>query len=291
MRGYHSALRPDVRVNFLWGSLMRITFIGGGNMASALIGGMLKRGAIAADIAVVELQADGRDRLAREFGVRAVEALDASAAGCDLLVLAVKPQQMREVCASIAPLINGQTVLSIAAGLRASDIGRWLGGRARMVRAMPNTPALIGRGVTGLYADASVGAAERARAEELLSAVGRTVWVDDEKLIDAVTAVSGSGPAYVFYFIEAMVRGGEALGLTADQARELAIATFTGASALAAQSPESPATLRERVTSKGGTTEAALKSMNADAVGDAIVRALAAAAARGAELGDQLGAA
>jgi len=270
---------------------MRITFIGGGNMASALIGGMLKRGAIAADIAVVELQADGRDRLAREFGVRAVEALDASAAGCDLLVLAVKPQQMREVCASIAPLIDGQTVLSIAAGLRASDIGRWLGGRARMVRAMPNTPALIGRGVTGLYADASVGDAERARAEELLSAVGRTVWVDDEKLIDAVTAVSGSGPAYVFYFIEAMVRGGEALGLSADQARELAIATFTGASALAAQSPESPATLRERVTSKGGTTEAALKSMNADAVGDAIVRALAAAAARGAELGDQLGAA
>ena len=157
----------------------------------------------------------------------------------------------------------------------------------RLVNRCAN--ALIGQGVTGLYADASLGAAERAQAEQVLSAVGSVVWVDDETLIDAVTAVSGSGPAYVFYFIEALVRGGEALGLSAGQARDLAIATFTGASALAAQSPESPATLRERVTSKGGTTEAALKSMNADAVSDAIVRALAAAAARGAELGDQLG--
>lgn len=270
---------------------MRITFIGGGNMASALIGGMLKRGAQASDIAVVELLAEGRERLVRDFGVRAIGSLDAQAADCDLLVLSVKPQQMREVCAGIAPHMKRQTVLSIAAGLRAADIGRWLGGHTRMVRAMPNTPALIGQGVTGLYADASLGAAERAQAEQVLSAVGSVVWVDDETLIDAVTAVSGSGPAYVFYFIEALVRGGEALGLSADQARELAIATFTGASALAAQSPESPATLRERVTSKGGTTEAALKSMNADAVSDAIVRALAAAAARGAELGDQLGAA
>ncbi len=270
---------------------MRISFIGGGNMASALIGGLLTRGAQASDISVVELQEAGRERLAHEFGVRAIAALDATAAACDLLVLSVKPQQMREVCAGIAPHMDRQTVLSIAAGLRAADIGRWLGGHARMVRAMPNTPALIGKGVTGLYADASVGAAERAQAESVLSAVGQVVWVDDEKLIDAVTAVSGSGPAYVFYFIEAMMRGGEALGLSADQARELAIATFTGASALAAQSPESPATLRERVTSKGGTTEAALHSMNADAVSDAIVRALAAAAARGAELGDQLGAA
>lgn len=270
---------------------MRITFIGGGNMASALIGGMLKRGAQASDVSVVELQPEGRAKLEHDFGVRAVPALDEAAAACDLLVLAVKPQQMREVCAGIAGHMKQQTVLSIAAGLRAADIGRWLGGHTRMVRAMPNTPALIGQGVTGLYADASVGAAERAQAESVLSAVGSVVWVDDEALIDAVTAVSGSGPAYVFYFIEAMVRGGEALGLSADQARALAIDTFTGAAALAAQSTESPATLRERVTSMGGTTEAALKSMNADAVGDAIMRALAAAAARGAELGDQLGAA
>jgi pyrroline-5-carboxylate reductase len=145
--------------------------------------------------------------------------------------------------------------------------------------------------VTGLHADASVSADERTQAEQVLAAVGGTVWVDDEALIDAVTALSGSGPAYVFYFIEAMVRGGEALGLNASQARALALATFTGASALAAQSSESPATLRERVTSKGGTTEAALNAMATDAVGDAIVRAMAAAAARGAELGDQLGAA
>lgn len=270
---------------------MRITFIGGGNMASALIGGLLKRGGNAAEISVVELQADGRERLARDFGVRAVEAPDVEAMRCDVLVLAVKPQQMREVCAGLAPHLNSQTVLSIAAGLRAADLSRWLGGHSRIVRAMPNTPTLIGQGVTGLYADASVSAAERTQAEQVLAAVGSTVWVGDERLIDAVTALSGSGPAYVFYFIEAMVRGGEDLGLTADQARALAIATFTGASALAAQSPESPATLRERVTSKGGTTEAALKSMAADGVGDSIVRALAAAAARGAELGDQLGAA
>jgi pyrroline-5-carboxylate reductase len=269
---------------------MQITFIGGGNMASALIGGWLKRGGDATRITVVEPQADARARLVRDFGVRAIEATDTAALRCDLLVLAVKPQQMREVCAGLAPHLDTQTVLSIAAGLRAGDLSRWLGGHARIVRAMPNTPALIGQGVSGLYADASVSDAERTRAEQVLAAVGTTVWVADERLIDAVTALSGSGPAYVFHFIEAMVRGGEALGLSADQAHRLAIATFTGASALAAQSPESPATLRERVTSKGGTTEAALKSMAADGVADSIARALAAAAARGAELGDQLGA-
>ena len=271
---------------------MQITFIGGGNMASALIGGWLARGGDPAGISVVEPQAETRARLTRDFTVRAVESPDATALRCDLLVLAVKPQQMREVCATLAPHLSVQTVLSIAAGLRATDLSRWLGGHSRIVRAMPNTPALIGQGVTGLYADASsVSAAERAQAEQVLAAVGSTVWVDDEGLIDAVTALSGSGPAYVFYFIEAMMRGGEALGLTAEQARALAIGTFTGASALAAQSSESPAILRERVTSKGGTTEAALRSMADDQVSDAIVRALAAAAARGAELGDQLGAA
>jgi pyrroline-5-carboxylate reductase len=270
---------------------MRITFIGGGNMACALIGGFLKQGGDAARISVVELQAEGRARLSRDFSVRAIAALDDAAMACDLLVLAVKPQQMREVCAALAGRLGRQTVLSIAAGLRVADLSRWLGGHRRVVRAMPNTPALIGQGVTGLHADASVSADERTQAEQVLAAVGGTVWVDDEALIDAVTALSGSGPAYVFYFIEAMVRGGEALGLNASQARALALATFTGASALAAQSSESPATLRERVTSKGGTTEAALNAMATDAVGDAIVRAMAAAAARGAELGDQLGAA
>jgi len=166
----------------------------------------------------------------RDFGVRAIEATDTAALRCDLLVLAVKPQQMREVCAGLAPHLDTQTVLSIAAGLRAGDLSRWLGGHARIVRAMPNTPALIGQGVSGLYADASVSDAERTRAEQVLAAVGTTVWVADERLIDAVTALSGSGPAYVFHFIEAMVRGGEALGLSADQAHRLAIATFTGAS-------------------------------------------------------------
>jgi pyrroline-5-carboxylate reductase len=269
---------------------MRITFIGGGNMASALIGGLLQRGGDAASIAVIEPQAAARSELAARFGVRVLDAPDDRAMRCDLLVLAVKPQQMREVCAGLVRHLDRQTVLSIAAGVRAADLSRWLGGHACIVRAMPNTPALIGQGVAGLYAGASVGAAERAQAEQVLAAVGGTVWVDDERLIDAVTALSGSGPAYVFHFIEAMMRGGEALGLAPDQARALAIATFTGASALAAQSAESPATLRERVTSKGGTTEAALGSMADDGVADAIVRALAAAARRGAELGDQLGA-
>jgi pyrroline-5-carboxylate reductase len=269
---------------------MQITFIGGGNMASALIGGWVRRGGDAAGICVVEPQAASRARLASDFCVRAIETPDATALHCDLIVLAVKPQQMREVCAGLAPGLDHQTVLSIAAGLRAADLSRWLGGYTRIVRAMPNTPALIGQGVTGLYADAAVSDSERAQAEQVLAAVGSTVWVAEERLIDAVTALSGSGPAYVFHFIEAMVRGGEALGLSADQAHRLAVDTFTGAAALAAQSPESPGTLRERVTSKGGTTEAALKSMAADGVADSIVRALAAAAARGAELGDQLGA-
>ncbi|WP_018412350.1 pyrroline-5-carboxylate reductase [Methyloversatilis thermotolerans] len=268
---------------------MKITFVGGGNMASALIGGLLARGASASDLCVIELQAEARARLGSDFGVRTAAALDEDAAACDLLVLAVKPQQMREVCAGIAGRMSGQTVLSIAAGLRVADLSRWLGGHGRIVRAMPNTPALIGQGVTGLYADPALGQAVRDQADQVLRAVGSTVWVDDEKQIDAVTAVSGSGPAYVFYFIESMVRGGEALGLSASQARDLALATFTGAAALAAGSPDSPATLRERVTSKGGTTEAALESMAADQVSDAIVRALAAAATRGAELGDRLG--
>jgi pyrroline-5-carboxylate reductase len=269
---------------------MQITFIGGGNMASALIGGWRARGGDIAGISVVEPLADARARLIRDFGVRAIATADEAALQCDMLVLAVKPQQMREVCAGLVSGLGSQTVLSIAAGLRTADLSRWLGGYSRIVRAMPNTPALIGQGVTGLFAAASVSMGERAQAEKLLAAVGTAVWVEEERLIDAVTALSGSGPAYVFHFIESMVRGGEALGLSSDQAHRLALATFTGASALAAQSPESPATLRERVTSKGGTTEAALKSMAIDGVADSIMRALAAAAARGAELGDQLGA-
>lgn len=268
---------------------MKITFLGGGNMASALIGGLLKQGFAPADIQVVELLQAGRERLVADFGVRAVAALDEQAIACSVLVLAVKPQQMREALAPVAGRLQAQVVLSIAAGLRLQDLSRWLGGHTRLVRAMPNTPALIGRGVTGLYADPSVDEAGRAAVARVAEAVGGAVWVEREALIEAVTAVSGSGPAYVFRFIEALEAAGIAQGLAPDTARALALATFSGAAELAASSSEPPSVLRERVTSKGGTTAAALAVMEEAGLPAIIDRAVAAAAARGAELGDILG--
>jgi pyrroline-5-carboxylate reductase len=268
---------------------MRITFLGGGNMATALIGGLAERGFAGADIQVIDLQADSRTRLAGRFGVRAVDAVDEAALDCEVLVLAVKPQQLRAALAPLAGRLRAQLLVSIAAGIRLADIARWLGGYRRLVRAMPNTPALIGAGVTGLFADPSVDAAGREAAARILAAVGSTVWVADEAQMDAVTAVSGSGPAYVFHFIEALEAGGRSLGFDEATARRLAIDTVLGAARLAAGSDEAPGVLRERVTSKGGTTEAALASLAASGVFDAIVRAVQAAAARGRELGDELG--
>lgn len=268
---------------------MKITFLGGGNMAAALIGGLVKQGFDAAGVQVVELTAEGRDKLASQFGVRAIDALDDQALACDVLVLAVKPQQLKAAVAPIAGRLSSQVVVSIAAGLRLADIGRWLGDYRKLVRAMPNTPALIGAGITGLFADASVDAAGRAAAEQVLAAVGSTVWVPDEAQIDGVTAISGSGPAYVFHFIECLQASGEAIGFDAATARKLAIDTVLGAAKLAAGSDESPGVLRERVTSKGGTTEAALKSFAADGLPAIVERAVKAAEARGRELGDQLG--
>nr|WP_211167028.1 pyrroline-5-carboxylate reductase [Aromatoleum evansii] len=268
---------------------IRISFLGGGNMASALIGGMLERGFAAADIQVVELQEEGRKRLEERFGVRAVGAVDDALLDCDVLVLAVKPQQMKAALAPLAGRLARQVVVSIAAGLRLADIGRWLGGYARLVRVMPNTPALIGAGVSGLYADPSVDAAGRAATERVLAAVGSTAWIADEAQMDAVTAVSGSGPAYVFHFIEALEAAGASLGFDAATARKLAIDTVLGAAKLAAGSDEAPGVLRERVTSKGGTTEAALASMKASGFFDAIAAAVKAAEVRGRELGEQLG--
>lgn len=268
---------------------MNITFLGGGNMASALIGGLLERGQDAASLQVIELDAEGRARLASRFGVRCVAACDEQALACDLLVLAVKPQQMRAALAPLAGRLQDQLVLSIAAGLRVGDLARWLGGYRRIVRAMPNTPALIGAGVSGLYADPSVDAAGREAAEAVLAAVGSTLWVSDEAKIDGITAISGSGPAYVFHFIEALEAAGLAQGFDAATARQLALDTVLGAARLAAGSDESPAVLRQRVTSKGGTTEAALASLAASGWHDALVRAVEAAAARGRSLGDELG--
>lgn len=267
---------------------MKITFIGGGNMATALIGGLKQQGFSTAAIQVVEPADAARQQLGDRFGVRVTPVIDASALACDVLLLAVKPQQMKDAVAPLAGKLDKQMVLSIAAGLRVADIARWLR-HARVVRAMPNTPALIGCGMTGLYADPSVDAAGRAQAEKILAAVGATLWVAEETQIDAVTAISGSGPAYVFYFIEAVEAAARGLGLDDEAARRLTVETFLGASRLAAQSPDSIATLRERVTSKGGTTEAALQRFAAQGIAEAIRQGIDAAHARGQELGDQLG--
>lgn len=267
----------------------RISFIGGGNMASALIGGMLERGFAAADIQVVEISESACESLRVRFGVRATCAIDAAFLDCDLLMLAVKPQGMKAALAPLAGRLARQVVVSIAAGIRATDLVRWLGGHALVVRAMPNTPALIGAGVTGLFANAAVAEAGRVLAERVLAAVGSVVWVEREELIDAVTAVSGSGPAYVFHFIEALEAAGMRLGFDAATARKLAIDTMLGAARLAASSDESPAVLRERVTSKGGTTAAALASFADAGFMDIVARAVGAACARGQALGEELG--
>ncbi|HEX2529903.1 MAG TPA: pyrroline-5-carboxylate reductase [Burkholderiaceae bacterium] len=268
---------------------MKIGFIGGGNMATALIGGLAGKLTAAGNIHVVDVNAEARQKLERQFGVATAPQIDAAVARCDVIVLAVKPQQMKEVVAQLRPHVSAQLVLSIAAGIRAVDLSRWLNGHAAIVRTMPNTPALISKGITGMVALHGVSPRQREAAEAIMRAVGATVWLDDEALIDPVTAISGSGPAYVFYFIEAMQQAAQEMGLSAEQGTQLAIATFVGASQLAAQSTEPVSLLRERVTSKGGTTHAALTSMEASGVKAAIVRALKAAAARGKELGEEFG--
>jgi pyrroline-5-carboxylate reductase len=268
---------------------LKISFIGGGNMAAALIGGLAGKLTAGANIHVVDPNPNALQRLAQQFGVRTAAQTDAAVADSDVVVLAVKPQQMKEVVAQLRPYVRGQLVLSIAAGIRAVDLSRWLDGHTAIVRTMPNTPALIGKGITGMVAMSGVSAEQRTAADAIMRAVGATVWLEDESLIDPVTAVSGSGPAYVFYFIEAMQQAAQEMGLTAEQGNELAIATFVGAAQLAAQSSDPVSVLRERVTSKGGTTYAALTSMDGSGVKDAIVKALKAAAARGKELGEEFG--
>jgi pyrroline-5-carboxylate reductase len=267
----------------------KICFIGGGNMATALIGGLAGKLTAAGNIRVVDPNAEALQKLQRQFGIVAAQRIEDGACDADVIVLAVKPQQMKSVMDELRPHVTHQLVLSIAAGIRTADLSRWLNGHQLVVRTMPNTPALIGKGITGLFAMQAVSEAQRDAADRIMRAVGETVWLEDESLIDAVTAVSGSGPAYVFYFLEAMQQAAQQLGLSAEQGRQLAVATFTGASELAAASPETLATLRERVTSKGGTTYAALTSMEASGVPAAIVAALKAAAARGRELGEEFG--
>jgi pyrroline-5-carboxylate reductase len=268
---------------------MNITFIGGGNMACALIGGLLQQDYSPAQIRVAEINAETRERVRREFGVEAVAELARGMTGDrGIIVLAVKPQQLSIVARGLAPLLKQNLVISIAAGIRAETLSQWFGGHARIVRAMPNTPALVGSGVTGLYAMAGVNDEEKSEAETILRAVGTVLWVESEELLNAVTATSGSGPAYVFYFIEAMQKAGQELGLDADQTRKLSIETFLGAAKLASESRDEASVLRARVTSPGGTTERAIKSLENDDVKNGIIRAIRVAYQRSREMGDEL---
>ncbi|HEY8354378.1 MAG TPA: pyrroline-5-carboxylate reductase [Methylophilaceae bacterium] len=265
-----------------------ICFVGGGNMARALIGGMLLQNFPPERIHVIESDGDKRAALQKEYAVQASDQLP-NAADSDIIVLAVKPQQLRDVAIFLGSLLKHQLLISIAAGVRISDLSRWLGGYRTIVRVMPNTPAQIRLGVSALYANRVVSEAQRRLAETLLQAVGHTLWLDDESQMDAVTAISGSGPAYVFYLMEALQEAAEQLGFTQEQARMLSLQTFAGASQLALHSSNSPAELRQQVTSKGGTTERALESLEASGVRQALVAAAQATAQRSKELGDILG--
>ena len=266
-----------------------IAFIGGGNMASAILGGLLRQGWDVDQIEVVEPVEAARTALREQHGVQAQEKAGTQLQRAGLVVWAVKPQMFSEAAQQVAPHTRQALHLSVAAGIRSSSIARWLDSE-RIVRAMPNTPALIGQGMTALYARPGVHAGERQRIGQVLAATGELLWVDEEAQLDAVTALSGSGPAYVFYFLEAMVQAGVDMGLPRDQAHRLAVGTFAGASELARRSSEPPAVLRERVTSRGGTTFAALQSLEQDSVQQHVMRAMQAARQRAHELGDEFGA-
>lgn len=268
-------------------SNVSLAFIGGGNMATAILSGLCKAGLSGASVTVVEPFTESRQRLEAEWGVRTLAAADASLQSANCVIWAVKPQVFAEACAPVAPHTPKALHLSVAAGIQTASISKWLN-NPRVVRTMPNTPALIGQGMTGMFASNAVNESERILAETLLAPTGRCLWVAHESDLDAVTALSGSGPAYVFYFLEAMRQAGSELGLSPETAYALALQTFAGATALAAQSSESPEVLRERVTSKGGTTYAALQHMEAAGVKKAFVNAMHAAAKRAEELGKSL---
>ena len=270
------------------GMVRVIHFVGGGNMASAIIGGLLEAGQLAGLVRAIEPQPEARARLAAQFGIDVREAADDSLRQAGLVVWAVKPQLFQAAAAPCRPFVSQALQLSVMAGIRSDAIVRATGSE-RVVRAMPNTPALIGRGISGLFARAATSADDRRAVDSVLRGTGELLWVDDEADLDAVTALSGSGPAYVFYFVEAMMQAAAEMGLSAAQGKQLALATFDGAAALARQSDEPPEALRERVTSKGGTTYAALGSLEADGVKAAFVKALHAARRRARELGDEFG--
>jgi pyrroline-5-carboxylate reductase len=265
-----------------------IAFIGGGNMASAIIGGLVKSGRSAESILVIDPGTAQRDKLTSGFGVRTLAAADSTLAQAALVVWAVKPQLFNEAAAPCAPHIGRALQLSVMAGIRSDSIVRATGA-PRVVRTMPNTPALVGQGMTGLFARDAVGPADKTTVESVLAPTGQLLWVAREDDLDAVTALSGSGPAYVFYVVEAMMEAAEQMGLSAAQGKQLALATFAGATSLAQASPDAPSVLRERVTSKGGTTYAALSSLEASGVKAAFIAAIKAAQQRARELGDEFG--
>jgi pyrroline-5-carboxylate reductase len=265
-----------------------LAFIGGGNMAGAIVGGLVRSGRPPASVIVVDPGAAQREKLARELGVRTLAAADAALAEAATVVWAVKPQLFAAAAAPCAPFVGRALQLSVMAGIRSDAIVRATGSE-RVVRSMPNTPALIGQGIAGLYARGAVTAADKATVEAVLAPTGRTLWVAHEQDLDAVTALSGSGPAYVFYFVEAMMQAAAEMGLPPEQGKALALATFAGATALADSSDEPPEVLRERVTSKGGTTHAALTTLDSRGVKAAFVAAIRAAESRARELGDEFG--
>lgn len=267
---------------------MKINFIGGGNMANAIIGGLKNNGFTMPSITVLELDAEKRVSLAEAYGVQVTDTY-ANFHNTDVIVLAVKPQQLKDVCGQLVPFLNAQLVVSIAAGVRSQDMSRWLNHYNTIVRVMPNTPAQIGAGVSALYALPDVSMTQRTQAETILGAVGKTLWLDDEQKMDAVTAISGSGPAYVFYFIEALQEAAMNLGLDATSANMLALETFAGASLLATHSSTDVKTLRAQVTSKGGTTEQGILSLESANIKAIIYNAAKAAADKSKQLGDQLG--
>lgn len=266
----------------------RIAFIGGGNMARAIISGLLKQGFAPAQISVLEPFLPARGQLETLFGVQALDQAGPSLTSADLVVWAVKPQQFHEATVPVCPHTREALHWSVAAGIPSDRIAHWLG-TGRVVRAMPNTPALMGLGITGLFARSEVSSADCEWIETLAGTLGQFIWLAQESLLDAVTALSGSGPAYVFYFIETMIETGMGMGLTAVQARALAVETFYGASALARASSEDMGALRQQVTSKGGTTHAAITRLEQDQVKVHFKQALNAAQQRAREMGKEFG--
>lgn len=268
-----------------------IVFIGGGNMAASLLGGLLQSGHPAAALRVVEPDPDRREWLRSRYAVEVAEAANAAILDGDVVVLAVKPQRIAEVARNLSPHLATPppVVLSVAAGVPVNALRGWLGAEVPLVRCMPNTPALIGAGASALYAEPAVDAAQRRSAQAIVDAAGTCVWVDDEAALDAVTATSGSGPAYFFKFMEAMQSGAESLGLPPETARELVLQTALGAARMALESGDDPATLRQRVTSPGGTTERALATFTEGGLNDLVAAAMRAAADRSRELASGFG--